>query len=61
MHLSKLNLANTSSKSLRVTIPSEVVKYLDLKLSDIIEWEIFAHSGKHSARIRKMESNEQSK
>ena len=48
-------LANAVSKSVRATIPNEVVEYLGLKLGDVIEWETFIHNGKHSARIRKLQ------
>lgn len=52
---SKVTLANAVSKSVRATIPNEVVEYLGLKLGDVIEWETFVHNGKHSARIRKLQ------
>ena len=52
---SKVTIANAVSKSVRATIPTEVVEYLGLKVGDVIEWETFIHNGKHSARIRKLQ------
>jgi bifunctional DNA-binding transcriptional regulator/antitoxin component of YhaV-PrlF toxin-antitoxin module len=52
---SKVTIANTISKSLRATIPNDVVEYLGLKAGDVIEWETLIHNGKHSARIRKLQ------
>lgn len=52
---SKVTSANTISKSLRATIPNDVVSYLDLESGDVIEWETFMFNGKKSARIRKLQ------
>ncbi len=52
---SKVTYANAVSKSVRATIPNEVVEYLGLKLGDVIEWETFMFNGKRSARIRKLQ------
>jgi len=51
---SKVTLANAVSKSLRATIPNNVVVYLGIESGDVIEWETFLHNGKKSARIRKL-------
>ena len=51
----KVTIANAVSKSVRATIPTEVVEYLGLKVGDVLEWETFIHNGKHSARIRKLQ------
>ena len=52
---SKVTMANAISKSMRATIPSEVVEYLGLKVGDVLEWETLIHNGKRSARIRKLQ------
>ena len=52
--ISRVTAANTISKSLRATIPSNVVDYLGLQSGDVIEWENFVYNGKKSARIRKL-------
>ena len=52
---SKVTMANAISKSMRATIPTEVVEYLELKVGDVLEWETLIHNGKHSARIRKLQ------
>ena len=52
---SKVSMANTISKSMRATIPNEIVEYLGLELGDVIEWESFMHNGKKHARIRKLQ------
>ena len=52
---SKVTLANNVSKSLRATIPNNVVDYLGLESGDVIEWETFMHNGKKASRIRKLQ------
>ena len=52
---SKIALANTLSKSVRATIPNEVVEYLGLDVGDVIEWETFKEGAKHYAKIRKLQ------
>jgi hypothetical protein len=52
---SKITLANAISKSLRATIPVEIVESLNLEVGEVIEWELFNHNGKKYARIRKLE------
>jgi hypothetical protein len=52
---SKVTLANNVSKSVRATIPNNVVEYLGLKLGDVLEWETFTFNGKRAARVRKLQ------
>jgi hypothetical protein len=51
---SKVTQANTVSKSVRATIPNNVVEHLKLELGDVIEWETFTQNGKPGAKIRKL-------
>jgi antitoxin component of MazEF toxin-antitoxin module len=37
---SKINLANTSSKALRVGLPKEIVQILEVNAGDSIEWNV---------------------
>lgn len=53
--ISRIALANTKSKSVRATIPNDVVEYLGLDVGDVIEWETFKQDGKHYAKIRKLQ------
>jgi bifunctional DNA-binding transcriptional regulator/antitoxin component of YhaV-PrlF toxin-antitoxin module len=41
-----LSKATTTSRSLRTTVPSGIVKQFNLKERDKLEWEIKAESGK---------------
>ncbi|HGE70596.1 TPA: AbrB family transcriptional regulator [Candidatus Poribacteria bacterium] len=41
-----LSKATTTSKSLRTTVPSGIVKQFNLKERDRLEWEIRAEDGK---------------
>jgi bifunctional DNA-binding transcriptional regulator/antitoxin component of YhaV-PrlF toxin-antitoxin module len=52
---SKIALANTLSKSVRATIPNDVVEHLGLEVGDVIEWETFREGGKQYAKIRKLQ------
>ena len=52
---SKVTFANNVSKSLRATIPNNVVDYLGLESGDILEWETLTHNGKKYARMRKLQ------
>lgn len=36
----KANIANNKGKSLRTTIPKEIVKILDISAGDSIEWNV---------------------
>lgn len=53
--ISRIALANTKSKSVRATIPNDVVEHLGLDVGDVIEWETFKEGQKKYARIRKLE------
>ena len=52
---SKITLANAISKSVRATIPNDVVEHLDLEVGDVVEWETFKEGGKNYAKIRKLQ------
>jgi len=52
---SKITLANAVSKSLRATIPNNVVEYLGLEQGDVIEWQVFKQDNKNYAKIRKLQ------
>ncbi len=52
---SKITLANTISKSVRATIPNDVVEHLGLEVGDVIEWETFRENSKNYAKIRKLQ------
>lgn len=52
---SKITLANAISKSVRATIPNDVVEHLGLEVGDVIEWETYKEGGKHYAKIRKLQ------
>jgi bifunctional DNA-binding transcriptional regulator/antitoxin component of YhaV-PrlF toxin-antitoxin module len=51
----RITKANTISKSLRTTIPYEIVEYLDLQVGDVVDWEEVPEKGKRYVRIRKLE------
>jgi hypothetical protein len=51
----KLNRANSTSPSLRTTVPESVVGELKLKEGDSVEWERIIHEGKIAIRIKKAE------
>ena len=53
--ITRLTRANTRSKSLRATIPSDIVKELDLQDMDFVEWDIIntKEEGK-VARLKKV-------
>ncbi len=52
---SKITLANAISKSVRATIPNDVVEHLGLKVGDVIEWETNNEGSKRYAKIRKLQ------
>ena len=52
---SKITLANAISKSVRATIPNDVVEHLALEVGDVIEWETFKEGQKNYAKIRKLQ------
>ena len=52
--ITRLTKANTRSKSLRATIPANIVKELGLQESDYIEWDIFEERNEQYAKIKKV-------
>jgi hypothetical protein len=52
--ITRLTKANTRSKSLRATIPANIVKELGLQESDFIEWDIFEYRNEQYAKIKKV-------
>lgn len=52
---STANLQASHSKSLRTTIPTEVVKALDLSEKDKISWTIFAEDDELVIKVSKKE------
>jgi hypothetical protein len=52
--ITRLTKANTRSKSLRATIPADIVKELGLQESDFIEWDIFEDRNEKYAKIKKV-------
>ena len=52
---STANLQASHSKSLRTTIPSEIVKALNLSEKDIISWTIFAEDDELVVKVDKKE------
>lgn len=51
---SKVAKANTTN-SLRTTIPSEIVKEVDLNLGDLLIWSVDQQKGKKIITIKKVE------
>jgi bifunctional DNA-binding transcriptional regulator/antitoxin component of YhaV-PrlF toxin-antitoxin module len=51
---SKVAKANTTN-SLRTTIPSEMVKEVDLKVGDLLIWSVDQQKGKKIITIKKVE------
>jgi bifunctional DNA-binding transcriptional regulator/antitoxin component of YhaV-PrlF toxin-antitoxin module len=51
----RISKANSISSSLRTTIPNDIVEYLELKIGDVIDWDVYQERGKKYARIRKLE------
>ena len=51
-HIAKANKASTSG---RTTVPKNVMDALDLKIGDIVEWEIHTDKGKTIAHVKKIE------
>lgn len=51
---SKVTKANTTN-SVRTTIPSEIVKEIDLRVGDLLIWSIDQQKGKKTISIKKVE------
>ena len=45
-YTSKINYANPKSKSLRVGLPKEIVKVLDVEAGDKMDWKVDVTDGK---------------
>ena len=53
-HVTRLAKATSKSESLRTTVPSGVVRDLDLQLGDQLRWVVMAHTdGTLVARVEK--------
>jgi len=44
-----------AGKYLRTSIPTEIVKALNLKVGDVLSWEVMERGGRKMAVIRKLE------
>jgi len=55
----KVTKANTNTKTLRTSIPKQIVQLLDLKERDYIEWLISFENGKVSVCISKKRDTEE--
>ena len=53
--ISRLSSINDRTKGLRVAIPMKIIQELDLKLQDLVEWEVSKKGDKKIAYIRKLE------
>jgi hypothetical protein len=51
----RISKANSVSSSLRTTIPNDIVKHLNLRIGDVVDWDEYQEKGKKYARIRKLE------
>jgi len=54
--ISTVSIAKTGTNSLRTTIPSGIVEYLNIYAGDIIGWEMKLKEGKKYVSIRKNKS-----
>ena len=52
---SKVGIANPNSNSLRVGVPKEVVKILELSQGDSVEWNIDVTNNEISVNVTKAE------
>lgn len=50
---SKISLARPNSKSARTTIPKEVMKFLDLKIGDKVNWKVTIDGDKLTVNLYK--------
>ncbi len=51
----KISIARPNSKSGRTTIPKEVMKFLDVKIGDEVNWIVEYNDGKTEVRLEKVE------
>lgn len=54
-HKSSVARANTTTKSLRTTVPMDIAEELKIKEGDVLNWEIMSREGKKGAWVRKLE------
>ncbi len=54
-YTSKINYANPKSKSLRVGLPKEIVKVLDVQAGDKMDWKVDITDGEISVIVKKLE------
>ena len=52
---SKISIARPNSASARTTIPKEVMKFLDAKIGDKVNWIVEYNNGKTEIRVEKVE------
>lgn len=49
-----VSIAKTGTRSLKVTIPQEIVAYLDLQKGDMLEWKMDGTTAKRFALVKKV-------
>lgn len=54
-YTSKINYANPKTNSLRVGVPKEIVKLLNIKAGDVMDWQVDVTDGEISVIARKLE------
>lgn len=54
-YTSKINYANPKSNSLRVGLPKEIVKILDVKAGDKMDWIVDVTDGEITVIAKKLE------
>jgi bifunctional DNA-binding transcriptional regulator/antitoxin component of YhaV-PrlF toxin-antitoxin module len=54
-HKSTVAKANTNSISLRATIPEEAAKKMNLKVGDVLDWEVTSEGGRKIMKVKKLE------
>lgn len=52
---SKINYANPKTNSLRVGLPKEIVKILEVKPGDEMDWQVDITDGEISVIVKKLE------
>ena len=54
-YTSKINYANPKSKSLRVGLPKEIVKVLNVQAGDKMDWKVDVTDGEITVIVKKLE------
>jgi bifunctional DNA-binding transcriptional regulator/antitoxin component of YhaV-PrlF toxin-antitoxin module len=54
-YTSKINYANPQTKSLKVGLPKEIVKVLEVKPGDKMDWQVDVTDGEISVIVKKLE------